>query len=69
MDSFKYLRININGNMNCCQEVKHRIAMTKEAFNSEKGIFCGPLVKELRKILVTCSVWSVALYGVEIWTL
>ncbi|KAJ4446714.1 hypothetical protein ANN_13411, partial [Periplaneta americana] len=32
-------------------------------------IFCGPLVKELRKRLVKCFVWSVALYGPEIWTL
>ena len=33
VDSFKYLRCNISSNMNCCQEVKQRIAMTKEACN------------------------------------
>ena len=34
VDSFKYSRCNISSDMNCCQEVKHRIAMAKEAFNS-----------------------------------
>ena len=43
--------------------------MAKEAFNRKKSIFCGPLEKELRKRLVKCFVWSVALYGAETWTL
>ena len=33
LDSFKYLGCNINSNMNCCQEVKQRTTMAKEAFN------------------------------------
>ena len=69
MDSFKYLGCNISSNMNCCQEVKQRIAMAKEAFNRKRSIFCGPLEKELRKRLVKCFVWSVVLYGAETWTL
>ena len=64
-----YLGCNISSNMNCCQEVKQRIAMAKEAFNRKKRIFCGSLQKELRKRLVKCFVWSVALYGAETWTL
>ena len=43
--------------------------MAKEAFNKKRNIFCGSLEKELRKILVKCSVWSVVLYGAETWTL
>ena len=43
--------------------------MTKEAFNRKRSIFCGPLEKELRKSLVKCFVWIVALYGAETWTL
>ena len=31
VESFKYLECNISSNMNCCQEVKQRIAMAKEA--------------------------------------
>ena len=37
--------------------------MSKGAFNRKRSIFCGPLEKELRKRLVKCFVWSVALYG------
>ena len=69
VDSFKYLGCNISSNMNCCQEVKQRIAMVKEAVNRKRSIFCGPLEKELRKRLVKCFVWSVALYGAETWTM
>ena len=58
VDSFKYLGCNISSNMNCCQEVK-------QAFNRKRSIFCRPLEKELRKSLVKCFVWSVALYGAE----
>ncbi|KAJ4448616.1 hypothetical protein ANN_00006 [Periplaneta americana] len=42
--------------------------MAKEAFNRKRSI-CGPVEKELRKRLVKCIVWSVALYGAETWTL
>ena len=63
VDSYKYLGCNISSNMNCCQEVKQRIAMAKEAFNRKRSIFCGPLEKEVRKTLVKCFVWNVVLYG------
>ena len=69
VDSSKYLGCNMSSNMNCCQEVKQRVAMAKEAFNRKRSIFCGPFKKELRKRLVKCFVWSVVLYGAETWTL
>ena len=69
VNSFKYLGCNTSNNMNCCQKVKHRIAMAKKAFNRKRSIFCGPLEKELRKRLEKCFVWSVSLYGAETWTL
>ena len=69
VDSFKYFRWNISSNMNCCQEVKQRIAMAKEACNRKRSIFCGTLEKELWKRLVKCFAWSVVLYGAETWTL
>ena len=65
-DSFKYLGCNICNNLNCCHKVKQRIAMAKEAFSKKRSIFCGPLEKQLRKRLVKCFVWSVALYDAEI---
>ena len=53
--------------MNCCQEVKQKIAMSKEDFNIKRNIFCWPLEKELRKRLVKCFVWSLVLCGAESW--
>ncbi|KAJ4449155.1 hypothetical protein ANN_00551 [Periplaneta americana] len=64
VDSFKYLGCTISSNMSCCQEDKRRVAMEKEAFNIKRSIFCGPLEKEVRKRLVKCFVWSVALHGI-----
>ena len=49
VESFKYLGCNISSNMNCCQEVKQKIAMAKEAFNRKRSIFCGPLGKKITK--------------------
>ena len=43
--------------------------MAKEAFNRKISIFCRSLEKELRKRLLKCFVWSVALYGAETWPL
>ena len=69
VDRSKYLGCNISSNLNCCQGVKQRIAMAKEAFNRKRSIFYGLLEKELRKRLVKCFVWSIALYRAETWTL
>jgi hypothetical protein len=51
------------------REIKARIAMAKEAFNKRKTLFTSKLDLELRKKLVKCYIWSIALYGVETWTL
>ncbi|KAJ4450707.1 hypothetical protein ANN_02136 [Periplaneta americana] len=69
VDSFQYLGRTISSNMSCCQEIKRIIAITKETFNRKRSIICESLEKELRKSLVKCFVWSVALYGAETWTL
>ena len=69
VESFKYLGCNISSNTNCCQDVKQKRIMAKEAFNRKRSIFCESLEKELRKRLVKCFVWSIVLYGAETWTL
>ena len=66
VDSFKYLGCNISSYKDCCQEVEQRISVTKEAINRKFSIFCGPLEKVLRKRLVKCFGWSIALYGAEL---
>jgi len=46
-----------------------RIAIAKEAFNRKMSLLIGKLNTELKNKLVTCYVWSIALYGSETWTL
>ena len=43
--------------------------MAKTAFNKKRALFNSTLDLELRKKLVKCYVWSIALYGAETWTL
>ena len=43
--------------------------MTKAAFNKKKTHFTSKLDLNLRKKLVKCYIWSMALYGVETRTL
>jgi hypothetical protein len=43
--------------------------MAKAAFNKMRSLFTSTLDLELRKKLVKCYVWSIALYGAETWTL
>jgi hypothetical protein len=53
----------------CMCEIKSRIVMAKAAFNKKKHFFTSKLDLNLRKRLVRCYVWSIALYGAETWTL
>jgi hypothetical protein len=50
------------------RETKSRIVMAKAAFR-KKTFFTSKLNLNLRKKLVKCYIWSVALYGAETWTL
>jgi hypothetical protein len=43
--------------------------MAKAAFNKKRALFTDTLDLELRKKLVKCYIWSIALYGAETWTL
>jgi hypothetical protein len=43
--------------------------MAKAAFNKKRTLFTNTLDLELRKKLVKCYVWRIALYGAETWTL
>jgi hypothetical protein len=52
----------------CACESKFRIAMGKDAFSRKRTLFTSKMGLELRKNLVKCYIWSVALYGAEIGT-
>jgi hypothetical protein len=43
--------------------------MAKAAFNKKRILFTSTMDLELRKKLVKCYIWSIALYGAETWTL
>jgi hypothetical protein len=53
----------------CTCEIKSRIAMAKAAFNKKRAPFTSKMDLELRKKLVNCYIWSIALYGTETWRL
>jgi len=65
----KYLGSILTNEGRCTCEIKCRIAMAKAAFNKRRTLFTSTLDLELRKKLVKCYIWSIALYGAETWTL
>jgi len=69
VESFKYLGSILKNDGRCTCEIKCRIAMAKAAFSKKRTLFTSTMDLELRKKLVKCYVWSIALYGAETWTL
>ena len=65
VESFKYLGSILTNDGRCTFEIKCRIAMAKAAFNKKKALSTSTLDLELRKKLVKCYIWSIALYGAE----
>jgi hypothetical protein len=47
----------------CTCEIKSRVAMSKAAFSKKKILFTSKLDLNLRKKLIKCYIWSMALYG------
>jgi hypothetical protein len=43
--------------------------MAKTAFNKKRALFTSTLHLEMRKKLLNCYIWSIALCGAETWTL
>ena len=69
VECFKYLGSIITNDGRCTCDFKSGIAMAKAAFNKKKTIFTSKLDLNLKKKLVKCYIWSMALYGAETWTL
>jgi hypothetical protein len=68
VEYFNYLSNMIRNDARCTHEIKSRIAMAKAAFN-KRTLFTSKLDLNLRKKLVKCYIWSIALYNAETWTL
>jgi hypothetical protein len=69
VESFKYLGSILTNDERCTCEIKCRIAMAEAAFNKKMTLFTSTLDLQLRKKLVKCYIWSIALYGAETRTL
>ena len=63
VERFKYLGSMLTNDGRCTCEIKSRIAMAKAAFNKKKNPVTSTLDLNLRKKLVKCYIWSIALYG------
>jgi len=53
----------------CACEIKSKIAKEDAAFNKKRALFTSTLDLKLRKKLVKCYIWSVALYVAKTWML
>jgi hypothetical protein len=69
VEYFKYLSSMLTNDGRCTCEIISRITMAKDAFNKTKNLFTNKLDLNLRKKLVKCFIWRMALYGAETWTL
>jgi hypothetical protein len=69
VEEFNYLGSMITNDARCTREMKARIAMAEAAFSKKKTVSTSKLDLELRKKLVKCYIWSIALYGAKSWTL
>jgi len=58
----------ING-VKCRHEIKFRIVAVKTAFDKKHNLLTSKLDFSLRKKLVKCYIWSIALNGAVTWTL
>ena len=69
VECFNYFGSMLTNDGRCTGEIKSRIAMAKVAFNKKKTLFTSKLDLDLRKKLIKCHIWSMALYGAETWAL
>jgi hypothetical protein len=53
----------------CTCEIKSSIAKAKAAFSKKKDLYTSKMDLELRKKLVKCYIWSMALYCADNWKL
>ena len=61
VESFKYFGSMLTNYGRYTCEIKSRIAMAKAAFNKKRALFTSTLDLKLRKKLVKCYIWSIAL--------
>jgi hypothetical protein len=68
MEYFNNLGSTITNDNGCTQNIKYSIATVKSAFKM-KALFTSKLNFNLRKNLVKCLTWNIALCSTATWTL
>jgi len=61
VECFKYMGSLLSNDGRCTREIKSRLAMAKAAFSKKKIHFTSKLDLNLRKKLIKCYIWSMAL--------
>lgn len=61
----KYFGNVMTKDARCKREVKSSTAMAKATFDRKNNLFTGKFDLNLRKIQLTCYVWSIAFDGAE----
>ena len=70
VEKFKYLGFRITSDARCHKDVRARIAMAKQSFNTLENILRNKNQSvSVRTRVLKCYVWPVLLYGCESWTL
>ena len=69
VEYFKYLGSILASDVRCTYEIICRTAMAKAAFNKKRALFTCTFDLALRRKLVECYIWSIALHGAENWML
>jgi hypothetical protein len=70
VEELNYLGSMITNDARCTREIRPGLPWQKQhsTFNRTKTLFTSKLDLELRKKLVKCYIWNIALYGAETWT-
>jgi len=69
MQQFRYLGSLITEDGYCDKEIRSRIGLAKAKFMEMKKILISKMNLDLRKRIVKCLAWSVALHASETWTI
>jgi len=69
VSEFRYFGTIISQDGCCTEEIRSGFEIAKNVFMKKKKLFTGKMKQELRKRIMKCLVWSVALYAAETWTL
>ena len=70
VNKFSYLGSQITSDGKSDNEIKRRIAISKEEFNKKRTVLTNSHISMPTKLrIMRCYIWSILLYGCETWTI